>query len=577
MTFKKCEKGHYYDADRYSSCPHCGGNYEILTESEEEHKVFPGLKVEEEAEIEADVISTHVCEATVYQNGALIRRTGSTVLEQGKNELFISGLFENVDEDSIRLYFSCEGVRGSTRMLSYTPNSGANPTDYADKKLLELNKEREKTEREIKDILDQIRLLKKYQKNLVSKTIEMETLMSVFETVPEKLDTLYSELDKLSSNVTQILKQQEEWTEEKKQIERRHQKPCLAADVWSEKAGTFDFIIEYFEKKVNWLPSYELIADFQNRKLCFHLRGKVRQWTEENWEQVKIRLNTGKPHSFKSLPQLRPHFVGIRKPFYMASRYSPEYDYDMMDGETTERPILSGGYTAKAPLEDNADMEDRTVKRMRGEEARVEDQEITTEYMLPGVWNINKGGNGNIVEIQSFDAIPDYYYYVYPEKESAAFLVAKLPNKPEQLVLAGRAAVYFDNAFIGYTDIDPEQIGHETELSFGLDQQIRVSRKLLSCYTSTVTLKSQTKVSYEYEIRIKNNKKGEVKLKVVDQIPVSQDKSVRVDAAKLSGGNYSTDDGSVRWDVYLAPGEEKVLILGYDVLCPKGEKTSFLF
>ena len=24
MNLKKCENGHFYDADTYSSCPHCG-------------------------------------------------------------------------------------------------------------------------------------------------------------------------------------------------------------------------------------------------------------------------------------------------------------------------------------------------------------------------------------------------------------------------------------------------------------------------------------------------------------------------------------------------------------------------
>ena len=57
-----------------------------------------------------------------------------------------------------------------------------------------------------------------------------------------------------------------------------------------------------------------------------------------------------------------------------------------------------------------------------------------------------------------------------------------------------------------------------------------------------------------------------------DQIPVSSNSSISVDAIELSGGKLNQQTGEIKWDLEIKQQETRQIVLTYSVKYPK-DKT----
>ncbi len=54
-----------------------------------------------------------------------------------------------------------------------------------------------------------------------------------------------------------------------------------------------------------------------------------------------------------------------------------------------------------------------------------------------------------------------------------------------------------------------------------------------------------------------------------DQIPVSRDKTITIEARELSSGKLEEETGKIEWEFDLEPSQTKTFTLAYDVSWPK--------
>ena len=72
-----------------------------------------------------------------------------------------------------------------------------------------------------------------------------------------------------------------------------------------------------------------------------------------------------------------------------------------------------------------------------------------------------------------------------------------------------------------------------------------------------------------YDITVKNTKKEAVTVIVEEQLPISQDKDITVNALELSGGQLNATTGLVTWKISLQPGESVTKKFNFSVKYPK--------
>ena len=56
---------------------------------------------------------------------------------------------------------------------------------------------------------------------------------------------------------------------------------------------------------------------------------------------------------------------------------------------------------------------------------------------------------------------------------------------------------------------------------------------------------------------------------MVDQIPVSSDKEIEVEAIQLDGASLNEENGKLQWVLVIQPGEAKTVNFKFEVKYPK--------
>jgi uncharacterized protein (TIGR02231 family) len=156
-----------------------------------------------------------------------------------------------------------------------------------------------------------------------------------------------------------------------------------------------------------------------------------------------------------------------------------------------------------------------------------------------------------------------------------AYLTGSIADWEKQSLMSGEATLYFENTFVGKSYLNVTQLTDTLTLSLGNDNSILVKREKRKDFTSKKILGSNKTEIYSFLITVKNNKTNPIKIVLNDQIPISSNSGITVDATELTGGKLNTQTGEVKWDLEIKPQETKQIVLTYSVKYPK-DKTIIL-
>ncbi len=200
-----------------------------------------------------------------------------------------------------------------------------------------------------------------------------------------------------------------------------------------------------------------------------------------------------------------------------------------------------------------------------------EEKETTTNiaFSVANPYTIPSDGKNLTIEMQHYSIPAKYEYYAVPKIAPHAFLLAYVPDWEKYNLLAGEAQLYFENTFMGKSVLDVSSAGDTLQLSLGVDNGLVINRKLETNYTSSQFLSSKKEEERIWLIKIKNNKKQLVDLRLLDQVPVSVLQEIEVDVEEKSGGRINENNGEVVWNLKIDPGTQKEVKLHYLVKYPK--------
>ena len=167
------------------------------------------------------------------------------------------------------------------------------------------------------------------------------------------------------------------------------------------------------------------------------------------------------------------------------------------------------------------------------------------------------GPHKTLVAKSEADASLDYL--TVPVLAPEAYLRATVTNGP-LLLLPGLARIFHGGQFVGETHLDSVAPGEEFEVQLGVDDQIRVERKLRRRTTSKAVIGSTRTIDIAYEITVENHRDRAATVSVHDHVPVSTDGDIKVRSREATPAPASTDDlGELTWKVTLPPGESAAI------------------
>jgi len=193
---------------------------------------------------------------------------------------------------------------------------------------------------------------------------------------------------------------------------------------------------------------------------------------------------------------------------------------------------------------------------------------ITKSYSIPSTTEVT------VIAIDKFELPAEYEYFTAPLINENVFLTAKVKDWEKYDILAGEANVYFEGSYAGKTFIDPNLTTEDLTVSLGTDPSIIVERKEIDDTKAKSFLGSNRIVFKNYEISIRNNKATDVSLVLMDRIPVSQNKAIKVDEVKTGDAEYDEKKGLLTWKLTLKAKESVKKQLSYEVRYPKEKKVN---
>ena len=494
---------------------------------------------------------TKAVKASIFRRGAEVVRRGSAELVEGAQTVSVYGLSQSTNIDTARL-FSQEGVFCSD--LRFMPQYDEDTEDPKAKELREKIEELEKAI-EVKELQAEL------WKN--NGDFSARTSQPVSE-VQDYIEKLAGRLEELNKEILKSRRELDELNKQLNKLSEQNESPVMVAEVVAPAAGRYDFELKYFENSASWSPVYEVHSDGES-DLEVRMRAKIYQNTLEDWKGVETSLLTGNPTAAGTLPELLSLFLDIRQNKPVRAKSA-----GLGRMAVAEESVC---YDEAAPMGMAAGAAQMNMVRMAMPEAEVSEEQTSTEYVLPGKKDILKTGD-NTADIRSYKVPAEYKIITVPAMDQSAYLVAVVKPSDLPVTTEINPSVYYKGIYTGKVWLDPDLTREEIEITLGKEERINVTREQTARKTSTALLKGQRIVEYGYEIRIGNTGSADEEVVIKDQIPVSQNKDITVEALELSGAELAKESGLLTKTVKVAAGATEVFRLGYKVAGPKDKPIS---
>ena len=192
-----------------------------------------------------------------------------------------------------------------------------------------------------------------------------------------------------------------------------------------------------------------------------------------------------------------------------------------------------------------------------------------TRFEIKKPYSILSDGDITAIELNSFELQADYEHFAAPILNENVFMTATFKDWEQHNLLPGEANVYFEGAFAGKTSIDPYTTKKEMTLSLGIDPNITVVRKQDKNFKSKSFTGSNRILDRTYELVVKNNKSVPINIKLMDRVPLSQNKEIKVDDIETFNADYDSKKGLLVWKLEVAPKASKTEVFSFKVRYPK--------
>ena len=318
----------------------------------------------------------------------------------------------------------------------------------------------------------------------------------------------------------------------------------------AEAATEAEIELTYHVAGASWRPLYDLVLDGGTLKVSY--LAEITQRTGEDWPEVTLVLSTTRQGERQTLPELSPWYIGRSTPPRPGTRMrAASAAAAPMPGAPPEGAfgeVAQGTVAMARPM----------AKMLAAETARGESG-AGLVYTVARPLAVPSDGDPHKTLVASFEADAKLDYLTVPVLATEAYLRATVTNGP-LLLLPGQVRIFHCSQFVGETRLDSVAPGEEFEVQLGVDDQIKVERKLRRRSTGKALLGGARTIDIAYEITVENHRNRKATVSVHDLIPVSTDGEIKVRSRETTPDPASTDDlGELTWTLTLSPGESSAI------------------
>ncbi len=516
------------------------------------------------AEGQEKYIASTVSQVTVFRQGAQLYGELPFQVQSGTVDIVAGGLSPYIDPNSIQV--KGEGdfmIMGVNHRNNYLENPTETEAITVLREKIEALTVKIENEQTAVDVLLEKELFLKSNYDVVTNKSTI---------TPDQLKVL---MDLYSSNIESVkmavLKKNrviKEYNEEKKKLESQ-----LAATVDKSKLPTGEIVVtvtgtkasagkiklSYVVMNAGWYPAYDIRVDDISSPASIIYRANIWQNSGIDWKDVKVSLSNASPMTAGALPTLNPWFIDFYQP----------YEYQGLNEVVVVRGVKSKPAARDAKAEEQMMMDAESAPLP----VTVSESTISFSFDVNVPQTILSDGKPEVVELQRLTVPASYSYAATPKLTGSAYLMGYITGWNEYNLLPGESNIYFSNTFTGKGYINTAELTDTLPVSLGADNNITIKREKRKDFTSQKLIGANRIETLSFLISVRNNKSQAVTVKLRDQIPLSQNSDITVEAVELTGGILNRVTGEIVWDLKVEPRQTKEIILTYSVKHPKDKKV----
>jgi TonB-dependent SusC/RagA subfamily outer membrane receptor len=567
-------------------------------------------------------IPSKITKVTVYTKGAQIESEAKFDLSQGKFLLSFKNLSPFINKESIRV----DGDGKFTILNVQLRNDYLNELEKK-KEVNELNVNIQNYQDKIEDEETWIKITNEKLDFLKSNKTVSGNDKSVEPESFKSLNTIYG--DNIEKYTLDILKKQriiKNYKKELNQLENQLNElnsnsklpsGVITVMVDSKQTQTLTMKLIYHVDNASWYPSYDIRFSSINKPLNITYKANIKQDTGIDWKDVELKLSTAKTNISGQIPELSANYLEFYVPKYSnepkkpisgainieefgSPGTSPNIRIRGLGTMNSNDPlyvvdgIISGSIDYLNPdnIENIEVLKDasstaiygslgsngvvlittkKLSKKSKAPLTTTSKNETSVEFSIEGKQSINSDNKLNSLVFKESEINATYEYQSIPKLSKNVYLIAKISDWQKAYLSEGETNLYFENAFIGNSEINTQQFTDTLDISFGVDNNLIVDREKIKDFSETRFIGSNKKVTSAWKLSVRNNKGYPVKVKLFDQVPIPSTNEIQVETLDISGGIIDKETGKVEWNVDLKENESKQFVLKYLVKYPKDE------
>ncbi len=442
---------------------------------------------------------------------------------------------------------------------------------------------------------------------------DWEKLLAFSDKAATDVETRQRELDqKISESAAKISAAEARLRDLRGSRPARKSYKTVTVRLNAPAAGALDLALTCALPNASWAPTYDARLRTEPRLVELGYFGLVRNATGEDWNNVALVLSTARPSLGGGSAEPNAWILDVARPVPVAQgqrggaggQLTQQQAFSNTAALSNQRALASNG----AALTNN--------DAVGGYRIQV-GSNLANDYM-PTPWataTVDTGATSATFSIKDPVTLPgdntprrvaittaslnaQLQYQSVPRTAETAFLSAYINNTTDAPLLPGELNVFLDDNFVAASRHAAATMpGERFQLALGADEGIAIKRRLVNRLSETVGLSGKTtRVTYEYQFSVTNNKKSAHRVMFKDVLPVSRDEKVVVKLLEPTEreivkaeditvpnelpkpGITREEDGRIVWRADVAPGKagERKFTLKFTVEFPTDTPVSGL-